>query len=81
MTVSGSETFSRRLKLDADTYSKSQSYLALGGIASNMSFGGRGSRIWSAMVPLHRALPSFYRPFTATIQLPIRVGRNLQCKF
>jgi len=37
------------------------SALALGGIAANILFGERGSRMGSAMVPLDRALLSSYR--------------------
>jgi len=46
---------------------------SLGGIAANMLFGRRGSRMGSAVVPLDRALLSFYRLPIVTIPLSVMV--------
>jgi len=45
------------------------SHLALGGIAVNILFGGRGSRTGSSMVPFNSALLNSYRLSVVTILL------------
>jgi len=55
---------------------KGQSHLAQGRIAVNMLFGGRGSCMGSAMVPLDRALLSSYRLSVVTIPLSVTVWSN-----
>jgi len=51
-----------------------QSHLALGGIAANILFRGRGSGMGSAMVPLDGALLSSYRLSIVSFLVTIRLG-------
>ena len=49
------------------------------GIAANVLFGGRGSRMGSAMVPLVRALLSFYKLSVVTIPLSVMACFHYGC--
>jgi len=48
---------------------------------ANQKFWGRGGRRGSGMVSFERALVSFYRPFTVTFPLSLRVSEILPLMF
>ena len=61
-------------KIKSKNNNKCQSHLALGGITVNMLFGGRRSRMGSAMVPLDRAFLSSFALTILTIPLSVTVS-------
>jgi len=73
MIESASSTAGSAALKRAMLVNKGQSHLAAGSIVANVLFGGKGSRVGSAMVPLDRALLSSYWLSVVTIPLSVTV--------